>query len=79
MTKEQLKPFLENVRVNTTLQEKLKATADSDAALTIAKKAGFMVSADDIQTEMSEEELDALAGGKDYCLLSAMVYDSHYA
>lgn len=79
MSEEQLKAFLEKVKADTSLQENLKAAANFDVALAITKEAGFMISADDIQTEMSEEELEGLAGGKECCLLSAVVYDSHYA
>ena len=68
MSEEQLKAFLEKVKVDTNLQEKLKAAADSDAALGIAKEAGFAITAEDIQsmkssTDLSEEELEGVAGG----------------
>ena len=66
MSEEQLKAFLEKVKADTSLQEKLKATADSDAVVAIAKEAGFMIFADDItkpQSELSEEELEGVAGG----------------
>ena len=66
MSEEQLKAFLEKVKGDTSLQEKLKAAADSDAVLVIAKEAGFMISADDLknaQSEISEEELEGVAGG----------------
>ena len=51
---------------NTSLQEKLKAAADVDAALAIAKEAGFSITADDLknaQSVVSEEELENVAGG----------------
>jgi len=66
MSEEQLKAFLEKVKADTSLQEKLKAAADSDAVLAIAKEAGFMISADDLttaQSEVSEEELENAVGG----------------
>ena len=66
MSEEQLKAFLEKVKSDTELQEKLKAAADSDAVLAIAKEAGFSISADDLkktQSELSEEELEGVAGG----------------
>ena len=66
MSKEQLKAFLEKVKGDTSLQEKLKAATDSDAVLAIAKEAGFMISAEDLtkaQSEVSDEELEAAAGG----------------
>ena len=67
MSEEQLKAFLEKVKGDTNLQEKLKAAADSDAVLAIAKEAGFSISADDLKnaqvTELSDEELEGAAGG----------------
>jgi len=66
MSEEQLKAFLEKVKGDTSLQEKLKAAADSDAVLAIAKDAGFSISADDLknaQSEISDAELEAAAGG----------------
>ena len=46
MSEEQLKAFLEKVKGDTTLQEKLKAASDADAVVAIAKEAGFSISAD---------------------------------
>ena len=69
MSEEQLKAFLEKVKADTSLQEKLKAAADSDAVLAIAKEAGFSISADDLKkapSEISDEELEGVAGGLDY-------------
>ena len=66
MSKEQLKAFLEKVKGDISLQEKLKAAADSDAVLAIAKDAGFSISAGDLknaQSEISDAELEAAAGG----------------
>ena len=66
MSEEQLKAFLEKVKADTSLQEKLKAASDADAVVAIAKEAGFMFSADDLtkaQSELSEEELEGVAGG----------------
>ena len=66
MSEEQLKAFLEKVKDDTSLQEKLKAASDADAVAAIAKEAGFSISADDLtksQTELSEEELEGAAGG----------------
>ena len=68
MSEEQLKSFLEKVKADTSLQEKLKGVADTDAALAIAKEAGFAITAEDIQsmqssTDLSDEELEGVAGG----------------
>ena len=66
MSEEQLKAFLEKVKGDTSLQEKLKAAADANAVTAIAKEAGFSISADDLtnaQSELSEEELEDVSGG----------------
>ena len=66
MSEEQLKAFLEKVKADTSLQEKLKAAADANAVAAIAKEAGFSISADDLtkaQSELSDEELEGVAAG----------------
>ena len=66
MSEEQLKAFLEAVKADEGLQEKLKAAGDADAVIAIAKAAGFAISADELkkaQSEISEEELEGVAGG----------------
>ena len=71
ISKEQLKAFLEQVKADTSLQEKLKAAGDADAVVVIAKEAGFSISADDLKQaqskELSEEELEGVAGGSRPC------------
>ena len=70
MSEEQLKAFLEKVKSDTELQDKLKAAASPEAALQIAKEAGFSITAEDIQSmqsapgEVSDEELEGAAGGR---------------
>ncbi len=67
ISEEQLKAFLEKVQGDTSLQEQLKAAADANAASAIANEAGFSISADDltkIQSELSDEELEGVAGGE---------------
>ena len=69
MSEEQLKTFLEKVKADTSLQEKLKAAASPEAGLEIAKEAGFSITSEDIQTmqsatgEVSDRELEEAAGG----------------
>ena len=66
MSEEQLKAFMEAVKADATLQEKLNAAADADAVVAIAKEVGFMISADElkvVQAEISEEDLEGVAGG----------------
>ena len=67
MSEEQLKAFQEAAKADTSLQEKLKAAGDADAVVAIAKAAGFLISVDEIkkaQSEISEEELEGVAGGR---------------
>ena len=70
MSEEQLKAFLEKVKDDTSLQEKLKGAADAVAVVEIAKEAGFAITAEDIQSmqsstvELSDEELEGAAGGR---------------
>ena len=69
MSEEQLKAFLETVKTDTSLQEKLNEAADADAVVEIAKEASFSITAEDIQSmqsataELSDEELEGAAGG----------------
>ena len=65
MSEEQLKAFLEKVKADTSLQEKLDGAADSDALVEIAKEAGFSITAEDMQSptvELSDVELEGAAG-----------------
>ncbi len=68
MSEEQLKAFLEKVKGDTSLQEKLKAAADANAVVAIAKEAGFSFSADDLgkgqKNQISDIELEGAAGGQ---------------
>ena len=72
MSEEQLKAFLEAVKSDLNLQEKLKKAENADAIAEIAKIAGFMISANEIQniessTEaLSDEELEGVAGGAEF-------------
>ena len=72
MSEEQLKAFLEKVKADTSLQEKLKAAADANAVAAIAKEAGFNVSADDLTkaqselSELSDQELEGVAAGEGF-------------
>ena len=66
MSEEQLKAFLEAVKADAGLQEKLKAATNADAVVAVAKAAGFVISADDLkkaQAEVSDEELEGAIGG----------------
>ena len=73
MSEEQLKAFLEKVKSDTSLQEKLKAAASPESAIEIAKEAWFAITAEDIQSmqsatvELSDAELEDAAGGGRRC------------
>jgi len=71
MSEEQLTALLAKLKDDAGLQEKLKGAADLDAAVALAKEAGFDVSKADWlkyqanQTlELSDEELEDVAGGR---------------
>ena len=68
MSEEQLKAFLEAVKADAGLQEKLKGEVDVDAVVAIAKEAGFVISAEAVtgMYELSDEELESLGGGYGY-------------
>ena len=68
MSAEQLKAFVEAVQADEGLQEKLKGARDADAVVAIAEGAGFVISAEELQSEAEErelgdEELEGVAGG----------------
>ena len=67
MSLEQLKAFLEKVKADTSLQEKLKAAKSPEDVVAIAKECGHEFSADKMTklSELNEEELEGLAGGHD--------------
>ena len=64
MSEEQLKAFIEKVKGDTSLQEKLKAEGADPIA--IAKVAGFTIKQQDLlrqASELSDEELESVTGG----------------
>jgi len=69
MSEEQLRAFMEAVKADAGLQEKLNAAADADAVVAIAKEVGFLISAEELQraqagTEISGEDLEGVVGGR---------------
>ena len=71
MSEEQLSAFLAKLKDDAGLQEKLKSAADLDAAVALAKEAGFDVSkADWLRKQanetlkLSDEEIEGVAGGE---------------
>jgi len=76
MSEEQLKAFLEKVKGDTNLQEKLKVATDVDAVVAIAKGAGFSFSVIDltkVKSRIEDEELENAAGG---CVFASDAYAS---
>ena len=68
MSEEQLKAFWKAIQADAALQQKLEGVTDPDAIVTIAKEAGFCISADELkkaESETSDEELKGVAGGKE--------------
>ena len=72
MSEEQLKAFLEKVKGDTSLQEKLKAAKSPEDVVGIAKDCGHKFNSDvinqlgkekDARPSISEEELELLSGG----------------
>ena len=70
MSEEQLAALLAKLKEDAGLQQKLQGAADLDAAVAVAKEAGFDVSKADLleyqaqQTlELSDEDLEKVAGG----------------
>jgi len=81
MSEEQLAALLAKLKDDAGLQEKLKGAADLDAAVELAKEAGFDVSKADWlkyqakqNLELSDEELEGVTGGR--CELWSFFYDS---
>ena len=65
MSEQQLKAFLEQIKADAGMQEKLK-NAGPDAIVNIAESAGLVISNDRLaaaQLEVSEEELETVGGG----------------
>jgi len=83
MSEEQLSALLANIKQDAGLKEKLQDAGDFDAAVVLAKEAGFDVSKEDWvkyqvqQTlELNDEELDGMAGGTREHILLRRIVDS---
>ena len=63
MSEEQLKAFIAKAKDDQFIQEKLKAAKSTEDVVAIAKDHGHEFTADKI-TELSEEELEGVAGGQ---------------
>jgi predicted ribosomally synthesized peptide with nif11-like leader len=83
MSEEQFSALLAQLQEDSGLMEKFNGAADLEAAVAIAKDAGFDVSADDWhqyqagQGSISAEELAAISGGKTRGLVWEFAKDQH--
>lgn len=71
MSQEAVQAFVERVNDDEAFRDELVAAGDNDARLRIARAAGFDLTADDFtrlraqhMEELSEEDLQLIAGGK---------------
>ncbi len=72
MSEEQLKAFIAKVQADTSLQEQIKAEGVDVVA--IAKAAGFSITTVDLDShsiELSDKELESVAGGGWECLAAS--------
>lgn len=76
MSEEQLKAFLEAVKADAGLLDKLRQASTVEANVAIAKAAGFAITPEDIiklhsrKQDLSEEEIESVAGGAGGCGMS---------
>ena len=75
MSLEQLKAFLAKAKGDSNLQEKLKAAKTPEDVVGIAKEHGHEFTADKI-ADISEEELEDVAGGGGRALANSCLYFS---
>ena len=71
MSKDPLKAFLEKVKAHS-LQQKLKAAANTDAGLAIAKEAGLILSDEDLSDEERKIAIDSAKSERRSRLIDAM-------
>ena len=70
MSDEQLKVFLEKVKGDTSLQEKLRAAKSLEDVVGIAKEYGNTVSRLSFQ-QISDKDLKSISGGWDYSVIDS--------
>ncbi|MFO8031571.1 MAG: Nif11-like leader peptide family RiPP precursor [Desulfohalobiaceae bacterium] len=66
MSIEAAKAFIEKVKTDAELAKKVKESEDADSKLQIAKQEGYEFTAEEakrVQEELTEEDLDSVAGG----------------
>ena len=76
MPEEQLKAFMEAVKADEELQEKLKAATDVDAVVAIANESGLVISAEELQRAQAQitedKELEGVTGGTGLAIVVAV-------
>jgi predicted ribosomally synthesized peptide with nif11-like leader len=77
MTGSETGAFLEALMQDKALQEELKNATDADAAMAIAKQAGYAISLETAKEvmgieELSEEDLECIAGGRNFTPLKRL-------
>ena len=81
MTLDQLKAFLEKVKGDSNLQDKLKVEKTSEDVIGIAKEHGHEFSAEHL-SRLSEEELESMSGGvntPNLCCCTAGTFKAGYS
>ena len=76
MSLEQLKAFLAKVKGDSSLQEKLKAATSPEDFVGIAKEHGHEFATEHM-TQLSEDELEGLAGGSGSVLFCADAWNTN--
>jgi len=83
MSKEQLEALFAKLKDDAGLLEKLQGAEDLDAAVALAKEAGFDVSKADwlrhqakLTLELSDEELEGVAGGRELDMSSPKLMEA---
>ena len=71
MSEQQLKAFLEKVKGDTSLQEKLKTANSPEDVAGIAKEHGHDFGTEHI-SQLSEEELEGVVGGGNWTTLNVL-------
>jgi predicted ribosomally synthesized peptide with nif11-like leader len=68
MSENQFKDFIEAAKNDAGLRGRIRDAADMHAVIAIAKQAGFVISVHElkcVQSEISDDELEGVAGGYD--------------
>ncbi len=78
MSIESAKAFIESVQTDEEFRERMKDAADKEARIALVNAEGFDFSEEDIKavkSELSDDELDAVAGGGFWCKALAVGTD----